>query len=96
MGREADLLRMLEPVVRPAGVHGHASRGTPPIEGRDFESLLAEAAAGRKAEADETDRSASPAAKPPDPLQSLSGVDHIDNASLRAMIGRSEPQRHAA
>jgi hypothetical protein len=86
MGREADLLRMLEPVVRPGGLPQASRAKAPPIEGRDFESLLAEAAAERTAEPDETDATSRSAAKSPDPLQGLTGVDRIENATLRALI----------
>ena len=48
MGGESDLLRMLEPVVRPDGVSGsgqppYRTDRDQPIEGRSFESILDEA-----------------------------------------------------
>ncbi len=87
MGREADLLRMLEPVVRPGGLPNTTRRVAQPIEGQDFESLLAEAAAEQKAEPQTTAASERTAVKGPDPLQGLTGVDRIENAALRRIIG---------
>lgn len=43
MGREVDLLRMLEPAVRPGNLPAPRHGATPPIEARSFESLLEEA-----------------------------------------------------
>ena len=45
MGTGVDLLKLLEPVVRPGGLPGPkgAGAGSGPIETRSFESLLSEA-----------------------------------------------------
>lgn len=88
MGSNAvDLLRMLEPAVRPtsAGRVGASTDGRLPIELRSFDELLnqAQSAAevGGAAEAG--------AVEPPtkaDPLASLSGPGSIESASLLGLM----------
>jgi len=92
MGQGVDLLRLLEPAVRPGGLPGAAKAPTPPLEQRDFEALLAEArqdpgpAAAAAPAAD--DAAAAPAATPKAaPLAPLGQIDRIENRSLRALIG---------
>ena len=93
MTADADiLLRMLEPTVRPAGAPapGKAgAAGAAPIEQRDFDALLADASASGTAGPGD----APAVAKVKDhPLARLTGVDAIENASLRAL--RDAPGEH--
>lgn len=92
MGNQVDLLRLLEPAARPAGLPAPSAPGPRnlPIESRSFDSLLTEA---QKL----PDESATPAAettkiaKPTGGLlQGLSRVDRIENGSLLGLIGRVE------
>lgn len=95
MGRESDLLRMLEPAVRPGGLTASPRPTSRPIEDKDFESLLAEATAGRTAESQPPPQDQP--ARGPDPLRSLAGTDRIENASLRQLVaGAATPARPAA
>ena len=110
MNVNADLLRLLEPTVRPSGAPG-AQRGVdsakPPIEQRSFESLLDEArdlsledltALLSEGDLESTPASAEtskPVSEPDqnttaDLLKSLSGLDRIENASLRSLVQQSE------
>ncbi len=50
MSQEIDMLRMLEPAVRPAGAPAPTVRPTAPLEQRDFDQLLQEADAAARAE----------------------------------------------
>jgi hypothetical protein len=89
MGTSIDLLKMLEPSVRPAGAGGPSkAAGKPPLEAQSFESLL-EAAQGLP-DGDEADSTAAGVtdAKPKkcNPLGSLGGMDRIENESLRQLI----------
>lgn len=84
MGRESDLLRMLEPAVRPGGLTASQRPTTRPIEDKDFESLLAEARAQPAAEAEP--QTLDQPARGHDPLRSLAGTDRIENASLRQLV----------
>ena len=84
MSNAIELLRMLEPAVRPGGIPGPARTGSEPIESRSFDSLLEEAKAAAT-----SGESLEKANTPPtaDPLKSLAGVDLIDNAALLRLIG---------
>ena len=78
-----DLLRMLEPTVRPTGA-GPTSRrggGVPPIEDRDFEQMLEDVQSAAEVGGEE-------AKEPPtaDPLAPLTGPGTIECASLRTLI----------
>ena len=91
MGRETDLLRMLEPVTRPDGIHA-PGRPRPnhaqPIESRSFASILEGAnQAGANA-----DGAAKVAADGPTSsvLSPLASIDHVENADLRRML---DPRR---
>lgn len=94
----ADLLRMLEPAVRPVGAPAPSTRPAAPLEEQSFESLLAEvrqlgtsdgsAQQGVDAAADGAalqDEAARPKANL---LGPLSATDAIDNASLRSLVAR--------
>lgn len=84
MSNGVDLLRLLEPAVRPGGLAGGKALPTQPIESRSFESLLEEAkAAGLPQQAVNEPNRASAV----DPLKPLARVDLIDNAALLRMIG---------
>jgi len=96
-----NLLRLLEPAVRPDGVAGRAPGAAPPqqtVEGQDFATLLQQAqgtgSTQPNAAADDTDQTAQ-ANQPADranqptgrtnPLAQLSG---IDNPSVLRIAGR--------
>ena len=95
MSNEADLLRMLEPAVRPGGLPAPAPQQRAPIESRDFESLLDEA---RSMNADthqvQEDRGLAPSAGHVGQSDSdrgglmgrLAAVDQIENSSLRQLL----------
>jgi hypothetical protein len=92
MSQGVDLLRLLEPAVRPGGLPGAAKAPTPPMEQRDFEALLAEAQqdqAGAASEAPASDDGGAAHAAAPKaaPLAPLGQIDRIENRSLRALIG---------
>jgi len=83
-----DLLRLLEPAVRPGGLPGISSTPKLPIESQDFDAILLEArnvsesgATAQAAEAKEI--------KHNDLLSALGRVDQIDNAALLKFIGSS-------
>jgi len=84
-----NLLRMLEPAVRPDGrsakVSGAAQQGaeSAPFEARPFDQLLQEAKQGGPIEAAAADSST---ATPPRALASLGDMTHIENASLRQQL----------
>ena len=92
MGTSLDLLKMLEPAVRPVGPAPTRSAGTAPLETRSFESLLEEAQAAAAPEtAQGVDASAEPKGKKVDPLAALGGLDRIENESLlRIVNGNTE------
>jgi hypothetical protein len=94
-----DLLRLLEPAVRPAGLPARADPGRPALEARSFESLLDEAkgltradllelvgpAPGDEApQASEKDRGVSDTCQA-NPLRHL---EACDNASVRRLLER--------
>ena len=90
MGNEAELLRMLEPAVRPGGLPGPLQKPSVPIESRSFESLLDEARQDSKASQPgrETpaDQPASADAKQNGMISQLAQVEKIENSSLRGLI----------
>ena len=98
MSNEFDLLRMLEPAVRPGGLPGPTQQQRVPIESRDFESLLEEA---RKMNTDApnepVDRHVVPGGEATTApqheglMQQLAGVNHIENGSLRHLLTGAEP-----
>ena len=81
MGHEAQLLRMLEPAVRPGNLPAPARVPTLPVEQRDFESLLQEAAAAGEAGAAESVTEVAAG-----PLAALADVGRIENPSLRELL----------
>ncbi|MEX0885284.1 MAG: hypothetical protein WD009_02490 [Phycisphaeraceae bacterium] len=91
------LLRMLEPAVRPVGTPAPSRPAVPPIEQQDFAALLAEAGAGASVEDDapagpaEADAPPAAAKRSTGPLAALSGIDAIDNVSLRGLAERPRP-----
>lgn len=100
MGRELDLLRMLEPAVRPVQGGARVTTGATPIESKSFESLLGEAQAAAKEMIEAVDGAvgAGPDGTPPvaETVESkliarLSGVDHVENpAVLRFTSGAGD------
>lgn len=95
MGNGVDLLKLLEPASRPAGLSGPTSTSKPstPIESRSFESVLEEARA-LPADDEANDEIGGDAAtkknseaKAAGPLAELVRVDRIENESLRRLIG---------
>jgi hypothetical protein len=95
-----DFLRMLEPPVRPGQLPGPAgAKPALPIEQRSFEELLGEAQGTEAAELDGA--SEKPAVKAGEgaanllqagksacDVAGLSGIDRIENASLRTIMER--------
>lgn len=93
MNDSAALLRMLEPAVRPvpSAPGGSARAGQLPIEQRSFESLLADVQQTKGLETRDAGAAtdAAEAAVKANPLGALGGVCSIENASLRAIVGRA-------
>lgn len=85
-----NLLRMLEPAVRPVQ-GGAASPARSPVEDQSFEALLAEARGG----AGEAGIDAAEKPRGGDVLTPLAGISNIENASLRAMVGLASSMRTA-
>jgi hypothetical protein len=88
-----NLLRLLEPAVRPGGLSGASRAPAEPIEQRSFESLLDEARSielpgAGAAEPDLLEGSPEepPAKKPAGLIGQLAQFDRIDNPSLRRLI----------
>ena len=81
MSEGADLLRMLEPAVRPVGSGATAARPSQaPFEGKSFETLLQEV----QTAADSDDQAHAPR---PHVIDSLAQIGAVENASLRNLIG---------
>jgi hypothetical protein len=93
MTSSAELLRMLEPAVRPVSVPGAATArpGSVPIEQRSFESLLADAT-GSGGDAGAGDESGPAPAAPTAPGSPLAGIDRIENSALRDIIAARTAQ----
>lgn len=92
MGTSLDLLKMLEPAVRPVGPAPTRSggAGTPPLEARSFGSLLEEAqSAAEPGSPSEVEGKAEPKGRKCDPLASLGGLDRIENESLLRIVNGS-------
>ncbi len=102
MASATDLLRLLEPTVRPAGLPGAATLPTSAAEsGRSFEALLAEkTAVPGSASAPATPLPGTPVAEDlphsanavggnlATPLAALAGIDRVENPALRSILGR--------
>ena len=86
MASGIDLLRLLEPAVRPDGLQGSRCAPKEPFESRSFESLLEEAQSQAQVQARSAE-SATNKTKAIDPLGPLARVDGIDNAALLKIIG---------
>lgn len=89
----ADLLRMLEPLVRPGNLAGRAPASPPPqepIETRSFESLLFEAQQMAVGDAGPDEQGP---ARCDDALAPLAQVDAIENASLRTLVSQAHQKR---
>ncbi len=97
MGNESELLRMLEPAVRPAGLPGPAKQPHTPIESRSFESLLDEAKQINAVQ----DQAADDTQSAPPPQQTLrtgliaqlAQLDRIENGTLRGLIETNKSSR---
>ncbi|MFP4145472.1 MAG: hypothetical protein ACLFV3_10050 [Phycisphaeraceae bacterium] len=87
MADAAELLRLLEPLVRPVDGGGSSRAPKLPVEQQSFDSLLAEASTPGQDAADGEAADAEP--DRPDPLGPLARVDAIENESLRAIVARS-------
>ena len=92
MSNAAELLRMLEPTVRPDGIAGagRAAQTPPPIEAQSFDAVLRQA----QAMADDQEPVSDVPGEDASTEQSLrfarlSGIDRIDNAALRGLIARA-------
>jgi len=86
MSNAVDLLRMLEPAVRPVAQPGSRASQAQPFESQSFESLLSDAAG--VSEAKQADPSGAGRSQP-NPLASLQGLGAITNVSLRQMMQSS-------
>lgn len=93
MGGQVDLLRLLEPTVRPGNTPAVSRAPIAPFEQRSFESLLDEA---QRQPAESANRAAEPgnveAVQPPEAvaqpsvLQRLTGPAAVENATLRQLL----------
>ncbi len=97
MSNEADLLRMLEPAVRPGGLPGPVQRHRVPFESRSFESLLEEAQKVSDDDPPDNQAGNTPtamvASSHPDHaglMRQLSHVGRIENGSLLGLIDVSQ------
>lgn len=99
MTQGADLLRLLEPAVRPVSPVKPASGGSGasgvtsgelPFEAQDFDSLLASARDGfqtQDAPAEEQNEVSNPP-QPPGPLDALADFGRIENPGLRELLAQ--------
>ena len=91
MSNESDLMRMLEPAVRPGGIPGPTANKvrSGPIETRDFVSLLAEAQQETVTDNDQDKTATEPDNKATEKalISQLSQVDRVENSSLIGLIG---------
>ena len=90
-----NLLKMLEPAVRPGGAAPTATRGAAPVpfEARSFEQLLQEAKpadtpapASAPGPGPHNNAPPVPPAPPNHPLRGLADISRIENASLRQQL----------
>lgn len=96
MGDGTNLLRMLEPAVRPGSASGPTARPTAPIESRAFESLLEEARASAAREETQAGDAGSAERGPASdgsgsgahaPMRQLAQLDRIENPGVFRLIG---------
>ena len=85
MSNGGDLLRMLEPAIRPANLPAPTVKPNTPIESRDFDSILDEA---RGMNVDET-RPEETETKP-NLMDHLSQIERVENATLRQWFETQE------
>lgn len=84
MSNSGDLLRMLEPAVRPVATPGNGATPRPTaFESQSFEQLLDTAQQTQEPVNPATEPNEPPAS---DPLASLSRIDAVNNASLRRIL----------
>jgi hypothetical protein len=94
MGQRIDLLRLLEPTVRPGNVPGVVRGPVAPFEFRSFESLLEEAqrqpaeSASGDVQAGQSALIGSTAPPQQSMLQRLAGPGAVQNAALRDLLAR--------
>ena len=96
MSKSVDLLKMLEPVVRPGATAPARGPIATPIESRSFDSILADAqsmaqqsselAAAGPDTALSSVTDANHQSAPAAPLRSLADVNQIENAALRNLL----------
>lgn len=98
MSNSGDLLRMLMPAVSPVPTRDTPRPSALPIESQSFDSLLQEArqnepVADASVQTQRPDRAAGPAendrAAAPNALSGLTGVESIQNASLRRIVAQA-------
>ncbi|MEM6551915.1 MAG: hypothetical protein AAF750_07285 [Planctomycetota bacterium] len=102
MSDPGQLLRMLEPAVRPVATPPTGTSAKPvntPFESQSFDQLLQQA--GTNPSNTSNTEQAPPtteAAKPTNTFQPLSGIDRIENQSLRDLIANPthQPNKPAA
>lgn len=95
----ANLLRLLEPAVRPGNIPRTAQPTSTPIETRSFDSILEEAQTMNSETGNEKADGVDEGVAPPKPASPLAGLGHIDcveNAGLRDMLARAGANREAA
>lgn len=95
----ANLLRLLEPAVRPGNLPRSAQPTSTPIETRSFDSILEEAqhlgeAPGATPASESEGASAAPK-KQAGPLAGLGNIDCVENAGLRDLLARAGANREA-
>jgi hypothetical protein len=81
LANEVDLLRRLEPAVRPGNLPAPMREAAQPFEARSFESILNEARAMNVDDV-EAEMNAKPASGV------MAGLDRIENASLHELMAR--------
>ena len=98
MGKETELLRMLNPVVRPIDMPGAVGKPTLPIESESFDALLerahqmnaTEAVQGPNSEDMDVDRVTDPVRS--GLLSRLGALDQVANDSLRDLLAEDGPK----
>lgn len=101
MGIESDMLRMLEPAVRPglgptgSGTSTRGANKAVPFESQPFDALLSQAQQVSNEQAQFTsvaDAGKSDNDKAQQSADPLALLHHVDNASLRDLIATNAPQ----
>lgn len=98
-GNATNLLRLLEPAVRPGNLPRAASPVSAPIEARSFDSILEEAQSlnvegqPTAGATENGEPGAKPAAAGKGPLASLARIDCVENAALRDMLAKGDTTR---